>query len=400
MNINDKKETVLTKTEGIEFQQPPVIRIHPGVLTGIYIGIVLLGAIMATAVFWQYPPLPENTSATATLPLDNEAARWYQQEPDRITIPPVPSVSPDDAAETKESAALTPSVSPESQREAEARQAALDSPIKVPLNDLTVTTYSSPLDRVQASDDAIAPNASGLTLTDKQTARLQQLFGDKNVTQERKQFLNNLQKNTDDDYLHTTLKKPLSPYVLQAGSLIPATLIGGINSELPGQLTALVRQNVYDSIRGRYLLIPQGTKLILTYDAHVAYGQSRVLVAVKRLIFPNGNSMNLQGMPGVDSAGFAGFHDEVDNHYVRLFGSGAMMGLISAGFQLSQPQQSNMLTAPSASQVMGAAMGQQMGEVAMGMMNKNMEIAPTLLIRPGYQFNVQVTADMVFPGSY
>src|SRR5690606_28192524 len=117
-------------------------------------------------------------------------------------------------------------------------------------------------------------------------------------------------------------------------------------------------------------------------------------------IFPNGNSMDLQGMPGVDSAGFAGFHDEVDNHYFRIYGSAAMMGLISAGFQLSQPQQSNMLTAPSTSQVAAAAMGQQMGEVAMGMMNKNLEIAPTLIIRPGYQFNVQVTADIVFPGSY
>jgi type IV secretion system protein VirB10 len=125
-----------------------------------------------------------------------------------------------------------------------------------------------------------------------------------------------------------------------------------------------------------------------------------VLVAVKRIIFPVGNSMDLEGMPGADISGYAGFNDQVNNHYFKIFGSAIMMGMISAGLQLSQPQQSNAFAAPSASQTAAAALGQQIGQVSMNMANKNLNIQPTLEIRPGYLFNINVTADMVFPGAY
>jgi type IV secretory pathway VirB10-like protein len=223
---------------------------------------------------------------------------------------------------------------------------------------------------------------------------------DANMQSEKQTFLQKISQRSNPDYLHEIVKKPLSPYEVKVGSIIPAVLVGGINSDLPGQLTALVRQNVYDSVSGRYLLIPQGTKLILQYDSHVTYGQERLLVGVKRLIFPNGNSLDLDGMPASDVSGYAGFYDQVDNHYARIFGSSVMMGLITGGFELSQPSQGNNEINPSTSQVMGGALGQQMGQVTLGMMNKNLDIQPTLKIRPGYEFNVTITSDLVFPSSY
>lgn len=206
--------------------------------------------------------------------------------------------------------------------------------------------------------------------------------------------------NSVSDYLHEIVKKPLSPYEVKSGTIIPAVLAGGINSDLPGQLSALVSQNVYDTVSGRYLLIPQGSKLILQYDSRVAYGQQRLLVAAKRLIFPNGNSLDLEGMPAVDAGGYSGFQDETDNHYMRIFGSSAIVGLITGGFALSQPQQGNNAMNPSTTQIMSEALAQQMGQTTLGMMNKNLDIQPTLKIRPGYEFNVMVTADLVFPGVY
>jgi type IV secretory pathway VirB10-like protein len=140
--------------------------------------------------------------------------------------------------------------------------------------------------------------------------------------------------------------------------------------------------------------------LILQYDSRITYGQQRLLVAVKRLIFPNGDSLDLQGMPASDSGGYAGFTDEIDNHYSRIFGSSVIMGLITGGFEMSQSSKNNNATNPSASEVMSSGLGQQMAQVTLGMMNKNLDIQPTIKINPGYEFNVTVTSDLVFSGYY
>jgi type IV secretory pathway VirB10-like protein len=141
---------------------------------------------------------------------------------------------------------------------------------------------------------------------------------DQNMQSEKQDFLNK-NKINKEDYLDASLQNPISNYELQAGTVIRAVLITGINSDLPGQITAQVSDNVYDSISGNNLLVPQGTKVVGAYDSKVAYGQERVLVAWKRLILPNGQSIDLNGMPGVDLSGYAGFNDEVDNHYVKVF---------------------------------------------------------------------------------
>lgn len=197
------------------------------------------------------------------------------------------------------------------------------------------------------------------------------------------------------DYLTNTRVPPLSAYEIKAGTIIPGVMISGVNSDLPGQIIGQVSANVYDSATGRYLLIPQGAKLIGTYDSRVTLGQRRVLIAWHRIIFPDASSINLDTMPGADQSGFAGFRDQVNNHYWRIFGNAFMLSLFAAGIQLSQPQQqTNMLTNQ---QTIAAAIGQQLGQLGMEMTRRNMDIQPTITIRPGYRFNVMVTKDMVLP---
>jgi type IV secretory pathway VirB10-like protein len=133
-----------------------------------------------------------------------------------------------------------------------------------------------------------------------------------------------------------SLKAPESPYLITAGSVIPAVLISGINSELPGPILAQVRENVFDTATGRWVLIPQGSKLIGAYKTDAAYGQERVQIGWKRLIFPNASSMDIPEMPGADDAGYAGLSDQVNNHYLKAFGTAALLSVISAGQMVGQ----------------------------------------------------------------
>jgi type IV secretory pathway VirB10-like protein len=182
--------------------------------------------------------------------------------------------------------------------------------------------------------------------------------------------------------------------------VVPATLISGINSELPGQIMAQVSQDVYDTPLGKYKLIPQGSRLVGSYANEVAYGQSRILVAWQRIIFPDGKAMDIGSMPGADSAGYAGFKDQVNNHYFRLFSSAFLMSGVTAGIALSQPETGNPNARPTASSAMSEALGQQLGQVTAQLIAKNINIAPTLEIRPGYRFNVIVIKDMTFSKPY
>jgi type IV secretory pathway VirB10-like protein len=209
-----------------------------------------------------------------------------------------------------------------------------------------------------------------------------------------------------------TLHPPASAFSVMAGSVIPAVLVSGINSDLPGPILAQVSQNVFDSATGKYLLVPQGSRLIGIYENASTYGQQRVEIAWQRLIFPNTSSMNLPQMPGADQGGYAGFTDEVNNHYMRTFGTAALMSLISAGqmvgqmatfggggtygpYGYSQPNQWAM-----ASQTAGSAASGQFGSVGQQMIGQGLNRPPTIEIRPGYQFNVMVTEDLVFPAGY
>lgn len=200
--------------------------------------------------------------------------------------------------------------------------------------------------------------------------------------------------------LESQPEAPRTPYELRAGFVVPATLISGVNSELPGQIMAQVSQDVYDTPLGKYKLIPQGSRLIGSYANEVAYGQSRIMVAWQRIIFPDGKAMDIGAMPGADSAGYAGYKDKVNNHYFRLFSSAFLMSGVTAGIALSQPEPRNANSRPTAGSAMSEALGQQLGQVTAQLIAKNLNIAPTLEIRPGYRFNVIVVKDMTFSKPY
>lgn len=200
--------------------------------------------------------------------------------------------------------------------------------------------------------------------------------------------------------LDSRAEAPRSPYELRAGFIVPAVLISGVNSDLPGQIVAQVSQDVFDTATGKWRLIPQGSRLMGQYSSDIAYGQSRVLVAWQRIVFPDGKAMDIGSMPGADSAGYAGFRDQVNNHYFRLFSSAFLMSGITAGIAMSQPQTLSLGMRQSASSAMSEALGQQLGQVTAQLIARNMNIAPTLEIRPGYRFNVIVTKDLTFSRPY
>lgn len=190
------------------------------------------------------------------------------------------------------------------------------------------------------------------------------------------------------------------PYTVQAGAVIPAIMVSGIVSDLPGQVMAQVSTNVYDSPTGRHLLIPQGTRLVGTYDNQIAYGQSRVLMAWQRLLFPDGRTLDIQAMPGADSAGKAGFKDRVNTHFWRIFGSAVLLSGVVAGVSLSQDDGDSDSDRQRASDALSEALGQNLGSAIAEMLRKSINISPTIEIRPGYRFTVMVTKDMVFSGPY
>ncbi|HHV6060368.1 TPA: TrbI/VirB10 family protein [Legionella pneumophila] len=204
-------------------------------------------------------------------------------------------------------------------------------------------------------------------------------------------------------HLNSKLENPGSRYELRAGSVIPGIMISGITSELPGQIIGQVSQNVYDTASGKYLLIPQGTKIVGIYSSDVNFGQNSVLVAWQRLVFPDGKALDIGSMPGADSAGFAGFRDQVNHHYARVYGSALLMSGIVAGItysqNINQPNQFGY-NQPTVGSVLSQALGQQLGEVTSQMVSKNLNVSPTLNIRPGYRFNIIVVKDLTFKEPY
>jgi len=210
-------------------------------------------------------------------------------------------------------------------------------------------------------------------------------------------FLDGESQTSGSGYLAVTEQPPASEYELFAGSVIPAVLVTGIQSDLPGGITALVRQTIYDSRHPDVVLIPQGTRLMGLYTSEIAYGQRRVLVAWNRLIFPNGETLELGGLEGTDRIGEAGFADQVNNHTVRIFGSAILMSLLGVGAELSQPQNSSALTSPSASQQSAAAVANELNQVGTTLLNKNLAVQSTITIRPGYAFDVLVNRTIILP---
>lgn len=183
---------------------------------------------------------------------------------------------------------------------------------------------------------------------------------------------------------------PASPNVLQAGAVIAAALITGIRSDLPGQITAQVTENIYDSPTGKILLIPQGTRVIGQYDNGVGFGQRRILLVWNRLIFPNGRSIVLERQPGADAQGYAGLEDGVDYHWGELFKAAALSTLLSIGSQMgSSGDESGIARA------LRQGASDSVSQVGRQVVGRQLDIAPTLTIRPGFPVRVIVTTDLM-----
>ena len=344
------------------------------------------------------PPMPPRSAGGGTLkrtPRDDELdrirmAKMQQLEEAVKAKTTVQVIAPRSAGSSPGDATGTPG----SREEAIARLLAVRQQIDAAGRDDPAAAYEARLAQLQSAGGGAGGNSASSA---PQLLPMATAGGKHSVAQ----FGNTGQGNRWR--LDSQPEAPRSPFELRAGFVVAATLISGINSDLPGQIMAQIAQNVFDTPTGKYLLLPQGSRLVGSYSSDVAYGQARVLVTWQRIIFPDGKAMDIGAMPGADGIGYAGFNDQVNNHYLRLFGSALLMSAVTAGISYSQQQNQTRTpysSTPTASSAMSEALGQQLGQVTAQLIAKNMSIAPTLEIRPGYRFNVIVTKDMRFSKPY
>ena len=278
----------------------------------------------------------------------------------------------------------------------QARATALDSPLKVDIADVEKAATQTGTGTRQPS--SLTSNGASDLYAEAMKSGLLGQNADPNGQTSKEDFFN--QDIKDLGYLPNKVVPQMSPNELKRGSVIPATLITGLNSDLPGRITAQVSQNVYDSATGYRLLIPQGAKLFGRYDSKVSFGQERVLVVWTDLIFPTGSTLQIDGMAGTDSEGYGGFKDKVDRHLWRTFGSAALVALIGTGIDMSVPESSTLATQDTASDAARRNFAESFGRVAEQTISKNLNVQPTIRIRPGYKFNVLVEQDIIFPSAY
>ena len=196
--------------------------------------------------------------------------------------------------------------------------------------------------------------------------------------------------------LKDRLRRPPSPFTLLAGTVIPGVLLTGINSDLPGQIEGQISENVYDTVTGQHLILPQGTKLLGSYDSRVTYGQTRVLIVWTRILRPDGSTLDLEGMPGTDLSGYAGLTGKVDRHLTRLLGAVVMGSLIQAGTSAG-----TSYTDPGFADRFRQGSGQGVNEATQQIVRKELQLQPTIRVAPGARFAVFTTKDvdiLPFPG--
>jgi type IV secretion system protein TrbI len=371
-------------------ERPPVTRLSRRVLMGL---AAVVGISISGALIWAlYQGQRKTNSATELYNTGNKpAADGLTTLPRDYTglprdVPPLGPPLPGDLGRPIRNAQLNglgePAIDVEQQRVAQETEAARTSRLFATTNAREHPTTAVTLPMAASTEQgAAAPIGRGdappldpdalLNMHDRKHAFLTAPVDRKTVSADR-------------------LAKAPSRYVVQAGAVIPAALITGIRSDLPGQVTAQATENVYDSPTGRYLLIPQGSKLIGAYDSQVSFGQDRVLLVWTRLIMPNGRSIVLERQPGADTQGFAGLEDEVDHHWARLFGAAALSTLLGVGAELGATNNdSAILTA------LRRGSTDSLNQAGQQVVRRNLNIQPTITIRPGFPVRVIVNRDLV-----
>ncbi|XEU67193.1 TrbI/VirB10 family protein [Tistrella mobilis] len=295
-------------------------------------------------------------------PLPGDLGRPIVSAQNRGQPVPTPGVTP-----------AQPGISPEEQRRLQEIETARTSRLFAALEARTTTpaTTSTPnLAQPDLTSLGLAPPAATPTAQERQQAFLNAPVDRRTVAADR-------------------VAAPASPNILQAGAVISAALITGIRSDLPGQITAQVTENIYDSPTGRILLVPQGTRVIGQYDNNVQFGQSRVLLVWNRLIFPNGRSIVLERQPGADAEGYVGLQDGVDYHWWDLAKAAGLSTLLSVGAELATNDDDRLV------QAIRNGGQDTINDAGQQIIRRQLTIAPTLTIRPGFLVRVIVTRDLV-----
>jgi type IV secretion system protein VirB10 len=304
--------------------------------------------------------------------------------------PPLPGDLGPPILERQKQRGLTPGV-PESEadREAEAERqrlaqqarAAREAGVFFEVASRSSATVEEGTDHHVALDDSEAPQPDA-TLLNLDPER------DPNYQQHKLDFLNG--KATGGIYNPHALQDPISPYQVMAGTVISAALVTGLNSDLPGEVIAQVTENIYDSVSGRVLLVPQGSRLIGRYDSVVAFGQSKALVVWRRIIMPDGSSIEIDNLPATDAAGYAGLEDEVDFHTWRLIKGIGLATLLGVGTELSFGSDESDLV-----QALRQSGQESTNQAGHRLVEKNLDIQPTITVRPGWLLRVIVAKDLV-----
>jgi type IV secretion system protein TrbI len=381
-------------------ERPPVTRLSRRVLIGL--AAVVAITVSSTLIWALYQGQRKPTGGTelyntenkptpdglTTLPRDYTGLPRNSLPPTRAGVPPLGPPLPGDLgrpirnAQVPVSGPGEPAIDADQQRVAQETEAARTSRLFATTNASERPTTPIALPATTAADQVPATQTgrvepppfdpdSILNMQDRKLAFLTAGVDLKTVSPDR-------------------LTKPASRYVVQAGAVIPAALITGIRSDLPGQVTAQVTEQVYDSPTGKYLLIPQGSKLIGVYDSQISFGQDRVLLVWTRLIMPNGRSIVLERQPGADTQGFAGLEDEVDHHWGRLFTAAALSTLLGVGSELGATNNdSAILTA------LRRGSTDSLNQTGQQVARRNLNIQPTITIRPGFPVRVIVNRDLV-----
>ena len=314
--------------------------------------------------------LPKDYSGVPRLgpPLPGDLGRPILNAQNNGQLVPVPGIA------TQSTVASGPS--PEEQRRLQEREAARTARLFAstetrPENISATQPAATTAPQTDLASLGLAPQPATPSAQDRQLAFLNQAPDKRTVSPDR-------------------VVAPASASVLQAGAVIPAALITGIRSDLPGQITAQVTENVYDSPTGRILLVPQGTRIIGQYDNGVGFGQRRILLVWNRLIMPNGRSIVLERQPGADAEGYAGLEDGVEYHWGELFEAAALSTLLSVGAEAGTSQNENNLA-----QALRSGASNSISQTGQQIVSRQLNIAPTLTIRPGFPVRVIVTRDLV-----
>ena len=349
----------------------------------------------------QAPPVNLPANPISTCGQDPRTGQPYRFDPqtgrpcDLPPLPPLPPVSQERVVVIRPAA---PPAAATTAKQAEEQQlaAAIASPtaIRPTANHAAAQTGGGDVGVTASLPSAPAAPRTIPVLGPQDDYELQ------NAQTRKEEFLLKARERQSADYLAATREAPLSRYEIKAGWEIPAILEQALNSDLPGELKALVASNVFDTATGMYLLIPQGSRLLGKYDSRISYGQDAVQVAWNRIIYPDASSVDLDGMVGLDAHGAAGLHDKVDRHYRRLIGFSALTSVMTAAYAISQQRNQTVLITPSPSQTASSAVGEELSRTGSDLTRRNLNVQPTIRVPAGYKFVVRVNKDILFDAPY